>query len=316
MKKILLALARLGFRFFRLLTRFKVHILPVHYYSPLPDLVQLAKSRKTWAKKSALPGIDSDLDGQIRTLRKVCLPRQKEFAGNPHFKYANQMGFGLGYGYVEAQVLHAVIRQYKPRRIVEVGSGVSTYCMLKADEANVAAGNAPAAITCIEPYPSKVLRENGQITLLAKKVQDVEPDVFLQLKKNDLLFIDSSHTVKPGSDVNLLVLEILPRLAPGVIVHFHDIYLPYDYNRDVLHSFYPWMETSLVRAFLVNNRQFKILFCLSQLHYDRTEELGRILPEYRPQGGSDGLEPDSFKPFTYSKTENHFPSSLYIQAVK
>tara|TARA_Y100000310_G_scaffold342459_1_gene445813 strand:- start:12247 stop:12681 length:435 start_codon:yes stop_codon:yes gene_type:complete len=142
-------------------------------------------------------------------------------------------------------------------------------------------------------------------------VQEIPFEFFKRLKKGDLLFIDSSHVVKSGSDVNYIILEILPRLNKGVIIHFHDIYLPYDYNRFVLKSFWDWNETSLLRAFLIFNKKVKILFCLSHLHYDRKSVLKQVFPEYNSQSDLDGLCNEECKTFEYPK--KHFPSSIYIQ---
>jgi len=134
-------------------------------------------------------------------------------------------------------------------------------------------------------------------------------EVFKELGDKDLLFIDSSHTVKPGGDVNYLILEVLPRLEK-VIVHFHDIFLPYDYQRSILQTFFHWTETSLLRAFLIWNEKVRIIFCLSQLHYDY-RALKEVFPEYNPQLDKDGIRDEKYKPFENPK--EHFPSSIYIQ---
>ena len=130
--------------------------------------------------------------------------------------------------------------------------------------------------------------------------------MFQQLRPNDIVSIDSSHVVKTGSEVNYIVLEILPRLPTGVLVHFHDIYLPYDYQRDVLETFVHANETALVRAFLTCNPRFGILFALSMLHYDRRDALRAILPEYRPEADWRGMRSGNYTP------ERHFPSSLWL----
>lgn len=301
---------RLAYRLFRLLERFGVHVLPVHYYSPVPDLGALERTREVWAKKSALPGIHSDLDEQVAALRSVCAPYISEYASGDVYREAMRRNLGPGYGPIEAQALHAVIRHFKPKRIIEVGSGTSTWCMLAAVKRNEAEG-ARTSITCIEPYPSAGLRATPDITLIASPVQRIATEMFEELGENDFLFIDSSHAVKPGSDVNYLILEILPRLKPGVIVHVHDIALPYDYQRDLFHNLFAWTETSLLRAFLIHNPHARILFCLSQLHYDRKTELTELFPSYRAEADADGLRSAALKPFQPS--DGHFPSSLYFR---
>jgi hypothetical protein len=176
---------------------------------------------------------------------------------------------------------------------------------------NQAVGGRGAEIVSIEPHPSERLRRLSQIRLIAAQVQTVPLGVFEDLGPNDLLFIDSSHTVKPGGDVNYLILEVLPRLRPGVLVHFHDIYLPYDYQRDVCQTFLHWAETSLLRAFLVFNDRARVVVCLSHLHYDRREVLREVFPEYDPQEDADGLSSQRYKPF--DPIPQHFPCSLYLQ---
>lgn len=138
--------------------------------------------------------------------------------------------------------------------------------------------------------------------------------LFESLEENDVLFIDSSHTVKPGGDVNFLVLEVLPRLASGVVVHFHDINFPYDYPRDILKTFFPASESSLLQAFLAFNRRFQIIFCLSLLHYERPHVLREVFPEYQPQKGRDGLREDHVPAF--SMPAGHFPSSIWLRVGK
>jgi len=305
-------LKRKLFKIYKFGTSFGVHVLPVHYYSALPDIFELERTKDNWAKKSDLPGLGTDIDQQVVNCRNICMSYQSECAGNRIYKYAVNKHFGPGYGYIEAQALHAVIRYYKPKRIIEVGGGVSTYCMLTALKMNKEKNNEDFFITCIEPHPSTKLKSLKKIKLILKKVQTIPFEVFNQLHENDFLFIDSSHTVKPGSDVNYLILEILPRLNPGVIVHFHDVYLPYDYPRSVLQTFFQWMETSLLRAFLIHNNKAKIIFCQSHLHYDRKDALKEVFPEYNPQLDKDGLRHEKYKPFENPMNE-HFPSSIYIQ---
>jgi len=108
-------------------------------------------------------------------------------------------------------------------------------------------------------------------------------DMFLKMEKDDFLFIDSSHTVKPGGDVNFLILEVLPRLKPGVIVQFDDIHLPYDYGPTTLLDYYHWTETSLLRAFLIHNRRAEIIFSLRILYCDRLKALVDLFPEFEPE---------------------------------
>ena len=118
--------------------------------------------------------------------------------------------------------------------------------------------------------------------MIRSEVQCLGFDLFEALEPGSLLFIDSSHTVKVGGDVNYLILEVLPRLRAGVLVHFHDIYLPYDYARNALTGLEHPQETVLLHAYLIGDRNVEILFLLSHLHYDRRDCLLEVFPEYRP----------------------------------
>ena len=305
------ALKRLMFRLYKLGNRFGVHIMPAHYYVAAADITELERTRDLWQRKSDLPGLTIDLDDQLSALRTVCLAFRDEYAGNTAYHEAVAASYGPGYGYVEAQALHGVIRHYRPSQIIEVGSGVSTHCMHAALELNRRDGGAETTLTCVEPYPSKRLLQTPGIVLLRKPVQAVAVDVFRELDAGDFLFIDSSHTVKPGSDVNFLLLEVLPVLKPGVIIHIHDINFPYDYQRNVLKTFMQWSETSLLRAYLAHNDRMAILFCLSHLHYERRQQLQEVFPDYDPAPDDNGLNIETVRPF--EQPRSHFPSSIYLE---
>lgn len=290
-----------------------IQIIPAHYYSPIPNLVELRNFKEIWAKKSELPGIDINLDDQIKNLKIICSNFQNEFEGNKIYKKGVENKFGPGFGYIEAQALHSIIRYHKPRIVIEVGSGVSTYCSFSALNINEEEENKYELIA-IEPFPYSALKDlikrNKNVYLFKKRIQEVPVEFFDKLGENDLLFIDSSHTVKTGSDVNYLILEVLPRLNPGVIVHFHDISLPYDYQKNALKTFHHRSETSLLRAFLIQNKAVEIIFCMSMLHHERQEELKEIFPEYNPERLVNGLNDEN--PFKSAK-DKHFPSSIYLK---
>ena len=298
-KELLFFLHRVGLRL-------GVMILPNHYYVDFPDIGRLAKTADLWAKRSQLTGVEVDPDCQVARLREICGRFANEVHGNPYYRAAVSTACGPGYGYIEAEALLCVVRNLEPRRVIEVGSGVSTYCMLQA----IARNETRCALTCIEPYPSRWLR-TAELTLVEKPVQAVPLELFESLDDGDFLFIDSSHTVKTGGDTNFLILEVLPRLKPGVVIHFHDIFLPYDYPRDALRSLFQWQETALLHAFLIGNCNVEILFCLSQLHYDRPEAMAEVFPEYRGRPAENGLRGEESPLF--DEKGDHFPSSIYLR---
>src|SRR5947207_305286 len=164
-----------------------------------------------------------------------------------------------------------MIRHFQPRLIIEVGSGFSSLVLGQAAEKNKNSG-----LICIEPFPGEFLRGGfpGLQSLIEKKVQDIDLEFFSQLDPGDILFIDSSHTVKIGGDVNYLFLEVLPRLKPGVIVHVHDIFLPFEYRRDwVLDEFRFCTEQYLLQGFLTFNSEFEVLMANGYLAHRYMEDL-------------------------------------------
>ena len=208
-----------------------------------------------------------------------------------------------GYGYVEAIFLYAFVRTFRPARVVQVGCGVSTAVMLAA----AFDAGTTLRITCIDPYPTSFLHDAsraGEIELIEGPAQRFVQEAASSLAAGDLVFVDSTHTVMPGSEVNLIILDVLPRLAPGVFVHFHDITFPYDYQRKLLKgNLFCQAESTLLHAFLSCNDRYEFLASLSMLHYAARTELQGLIPSYRPGGDDEGLE----------TTPGHFPSALYMR---
>ena len=286
-KIILLGLFKFGLKF-------KVIILPDYYYTPVSNILDLNKD-KSWQKKSDLNGIKIDLENQIKNIKKIVLPFRDEYKNGEIYNEALKLNSGPGYGLIEAQALHGVIKYYSPKKIVEIGSGVSTHCMLSAGAKN---------ITCIEPYPSNFIKKNTKIKLIKKKLQHCDIKIFEDLSAGDFLFVDSTHTLKIGSDVSKIYLEIIPILKPGVIIHIHDIFFPYNYSRDINNTMFQWLETQMLQALLIDNSKIEILFCMSHLHYKFSNVLKEIFPMYKPQSDVDGIAINSDKDF--------FPSSIYL----
>ena len=287
--------------------RFGIDILPNHFYSAIPDLRELRKGGG-WKLPRSMSGVrGADVDLQL-AFAQDCItdPIRAIMLQEDIYKNACKKNSLIGFGEIEAQFLFCFAGRHKPKRIIQVGAGISTAVLLHVARMF----NYRPEITCIDPYPTRFLREssrNGQITLIPEKCQDVDLSLFSDLGPGDLLFVDSTHTVKPGSEVNLLILEVLPRLASGCYVHFHDIYFPYDYPCDLLTTVYFWNESSLLHAFLVNNNRFSIAASLSMLHHARPRELQALLPNYRPETLDQGL--------LVRRNPQHFPASTYLSVV-
>jgi hypothetical protein len=293
---------------FLFLDRVGVHVLPKHFYTPVADYAWLRCNRPAWEPAWDMPGVHWDLDEQLAWLKDVCVDYVGEVAGLKFYAGLEASGLGYGYGPIESQALHGFIRKFAPPRIIEVGSGVSTACMLNAVRANRAEGRPASDIVCIEPFPKQQFVNVSGVTHIESMVQMVDPTVFDRLQAGDLLFIDSSHAVKTGSDVSVLYLKVIPKLRAGVHVHIHDICLPYLYGRDALRTVFGWQETTLLAALLSGNRRLRINSCLSGLHYERHEDLRKIFPDYRPQSYDSGLS-------SANEDGLHFPSSIYLQVV-
>ena len=270
--------------FFRLWERHGLHITPVHFYQPIPDTRTLPDA--VFSQPSELAGIDMNDAVQLDLLRN-CFPKFREeyeqfsvtATGQPDEFYFDNGRFGG----TDALVTYCMVRHFKPRTIVEIGSGYSSLISGQA-----AAKNGNAALICVEPFPLDFLLKGfpGLRSLIEKKVEDVELDFFSQLQSGDILFIDSSHTVKIGGDVNYLFLEVLPRLHPGVIVHIHDILFPFDYRRDwVMNEFRFWTEQYLLQAFLAFNSQFEVLAANSYLAHHYLDDFKTTFPTSPWWGG-------------------------------
>ncbi len=264
-------------RHFALAQQRGLHITPVHFYSPVPDTAKLPP--RTWTVASALPGVDMNEPGQLELLETVFAKYYEEFLTFPLKRTDNDLEFSFENDQVSGAdpfILHALIRELKPRRIVEVGGGYTTLVSTKAVRCN-----GSGEIVCVEPYPRPFLDRalEGVGRLARCPVQEVDLDLFTSLGENDILFIDSTHVARIGSDVNRLFLEILPRLAPGVWVHVHDIFLPYDYpetwTKD-MHFF--WSEQYLLQAFLIGNRMYRPRFAVGYMGRRHPEAMRRVFP--------------------------------------
>ena len=226
--------------------------------------------------------------GQLTFLEQVCplyRPEYERFAsgptGVPHEFYHDQYMFRA----VDAEVLYCMVRHYQPGRILEIGSGFSTLVSAPACRANQAQ-EISATLTCIEPYPNDVLRKGfpGLTKLIAEPLENVALSMFTSLGENDVLFIDSSHVLRIGNDVHREYLEILPRLAPGVLVHVHDIFLPFEHPRQwVTEEFRFWTEQYLLQAFLAFNSAYEALWGGCDMHARHPDRLRAAFSKYDPQ---------------------------------
>lgn len=234
-----------------------------HYYSPIPtqgDVLAYLKTRRPPSRE--LPGIDLNENFQLELLNEY-IGFYKDIAFPENHVADRRYYYNNGwFGYTDAYFLYCYLRKHKPKKIIEIGSGFSSAVIL--DTVDAIYPEKPD-ITFVEPYPDRLnnlLRsgDKGHVNLIDKKIQDVSPDVLSTLGSGDLLFIDSSHVVKCGSDLQLLLFDILPHLRPGVHVHFHDVFYPFDYPAEWLLEGRYWNENYFLRAFLTYNSKWRIQF--------------------------------------------------------
>ncbi|MCY4590071.1 MAG: class I SAM-dependent methyltransferase, partial [Alphaproteobacteria bacterium] len=236
-----------------------------HFYSPTvnPEEVSVRWGDICDRRRKTLPGIDLCEADQLDWLGCIAafyddLPFADQPVDGLRYGYANdQFGFG------DAAVLFGMLRHLRPKRVVEVGSGYSSTVMLDTNDRFL---DQSIAFTFIDPFPGRLYELSGKKSLAAhtvieSPVQSVPADVFSVLQPDDILFIDSSHVLKTGSDVAYLLFEVLPVLADGVIVHVHDIHYPFEYPEQwVIEDNRSWNEVYAIRAFLQYNNEFSILY--------------------------------------------------------
>jgi predicted O-methyltransferase YrrM len=240
---------------------YETWVPPGHFYSPFPDLTEFDERADQLLSTEAQPAeIDLREEAQLELFDKLAeLLHEVPFPVEPSDRFRYHFD-NPAYAWGDGLILHAMLRHLKPRRVVEIGSGYSSAMLLDTTERWLEPG---VELTFIEPHSELVrslLRagDEDRVRILESGVQDVAPDVFAQLQAGDILFIDSTHVVKAGSDVNHLFFEVLPRMAAGVVIHIHDVFFPFEYPAAWVHEQRAWQESYLLRAFLMYNAAFEI----------------------------------------------------------
>jgi hypothetical protein len=258
-----------------------------HFYSPVADPNNIrSREEQLWRQSDEMAGIDLDVSDQLRLLREL-LPFTEginyplEQPANPYtYFYRNDQ-----YPVLDAEFLHAGLRLFRPKKMIEVGSGFSS--LVTAEVNRRYFGNS-IEFTCIEPYPRQFLVDgvDGVSGLLQQKVEDVDLSFFGRLQSSDILFIDSSHVSKIGSDVNYLFFEVLPCLRKGVLVHFHDIFLPDEYPKIwAIDQGRNWNEQYLLRAFLQYNTDWQVIWSAHFMGTRHTSAVRETFARYPEFGG-------------------------------
>lgn len=262
-----------------------------HYYSTIIDVEAIKKrEEEIWGseKVDGILGVDLNVKTQLEVLKSFEefydeLPFKAE--KQDHLRFAYQNGF---YSYSDAISLYSMIRKHKPNRIIEAGSGHSSALML---DVNNLFFNDKIKLTFIEPYPERLNtliseKDKASVSVIKDFVQFVDLSHFEALEKGDILFIDSTHVSKTGSDVNFILFDILPHLKPGVLIHFHDIFYPFEYPKKWVFQGRNWNEDYILRAFLSYNSNFEILFFSHYLHKHHKEAFKNLPLMYKNFGGN------------------------------
>ena len=272
------------------------------YYSPLPVRSDPERNVLRWNRPSELVGIPYDLKAMKALLAKLVGEYGAELAGLPSYEESKALGYGPGFTQVDAQVTYFMVRHLKPSRYLEVGSGLSTWYAWQAAQKNAAEGH-PCRLAAIDPYSTTRVGEIPGLTLHRKPIQETEFPLFEELGEGDVFFIDSTHVVKVDGDVPFVYLEAVPRLAPGVWIHSHDIHFPYNVPHPaeayVLGAKWPmyWTEAMLLQAFLSHNPSYRLELAAPLLRHFDPNFLSQTLPGYRP------TTPDNY--------DTHFGSVWY-----
>lgn len=271
-----------------------VGVFPIrdHYYEPLFDGRYLAQPLH---EDRVLPGINLNIEEQLKILDSFSFEDELKDLSNIKSNdldfYFGNIAFEAG----DAEYWYNLIRLKKPSKIIEIGSGYSTLIAVRAIRKNKEENpEYKCQHICIEPYEQPWLEKLG-ISIIRERVERVSQNIFAELGENDILFIDSSHMIRPQGDVLFEYLELLPSLKTGVIVHIHDIFTPKDYPKEwILDKVRLWNEQYLLEAFLSSNRDWKIIGSLNYLHHKHYDKLSSKCPFLIP---------------------SHEPGSFYIQKV-
>jgi predicted O-methyltransferase YrrM len=266
----------------------KTWMSPGHFYSPIPSIDEVrAREAEIFAPPPpTLPGIDLRAEEQVALVRELArfygeMPFPREQSPETRYWFEN-----WAYSYADAIFLYSMLRLLQPRRVIEAGSGFSSAAMLDTADRWLP----DTSFTFIDPDTTTLgalLRpaDHERVTVVRAQLQDVPLTMFEALGPNDILFIDSTHVSKTGSDVNRILFDILPRLASGVHVHFHDVFYPFEYPKEWVYEGRAWNEGYILRAFLEFNDTFEIALFGTWLARFHRELLDAVMPLTRENPG-------------------------------
>jgi predicted O-methyltransferase YrrM len=252
-----------------------------HFYSPIPDLYEVRRDHNrifATVSSNEMKGIHLNTESQLDWLARIA----SYYSELPYLTTSSQAHLRYRfdndqYSYTDAIFLYGMMRLLRPKRVIEIGSGWSSCVML---DTNAQFLDQSCQLTFVEPYPDRLLAaaRGSEIHLLAQRVQDVPLILFQELEAGDILFVDSTHVSKVGSDVNYLLFTVLPNLPSGCIIHFHDIFWPFEYPSSWIYEGRAWNELYMIRAFLQFNSEFEILLFSHYLGTLHSQYLFDLMP--------------------------------------
>ena len=262
---------------------------PGHFYSPVPgleDFNMVHRHQDLEAATNSQHGIDFNTDFQLKLLQEISAYYDKvpdfpvEKNQSYRFYYDNDY-----YSYPDTTVMTCLMQHLRPKKIVDVGGGNTTTLMLDINQHLLT--DAPMEITLIEPHPERIeemMAGESSVKRINSKVQDCDLEVFRQLRAGDIVFLDTTHVSKMGSDVNYFAFNVFPVLQPGVIIHIHEMFYPFEYPKEFFSVGKAWNEIYFWRAFLTHNRAYEILLHNSFLAKKYPNKLRELLPNYFKTG--------------------------------
>lgn len=285
--------------------RFGVDVLPRHFYSQVPDFRELRRDGE-WRRPFSMKGVVANIEEHFEFVERCCGGWTASRTPAELYRTSIEMNGDAGYGLSDAEFLYHFVRTKRPKKITQIGAGVATaVTFLAAEDAEYS-----PEITCVDPYPTAFLRREhakGTIRLIERKAQSVDLAVYGELQSGDLLFIDSTHTIRPGSEVTRLILEVIPSLNSGCFVHFHDIWFPYDYSPTTMTSdLFWWHESVFLHAFLVDNARVRLRASLSYLYHSNWERLRESLKSVQEPVCEHG----------FARDDERYPCAAYLEVVQ
>ena len=258
---------------------------PGHFYSPIVDTNEIEENEASIFNQNEVKDVQLRLDEQFKFVQEISkyypeIPFTENKQENQYYYFENET-----FSYSDAIFLFSIIRHFHPKKIIEIGSGFSSAVMF---DCNKQFFENKIQIENIEPYPYHLEQSFGldlsKLNLIQKKVQECSVDLFEKLEENDVLFVDSTHVSKTGSDLNYILFNILPCLKKGVVIHFHDIFKNFEYpkswvlNKTFHNNGFGWNEIYLIRAFLMNNSDYEILVMNNQMIETHMDWFGANMP--------------------------------------